>query len=257
MSLVLNTNASGGGWYTLSNEFLDMYPDLKNKIIFSFWNWKWYSTTSITEWNYVAEVNWTRINERWTSIVAPECYTSVNWNDQWPTYFWYHQTYPNTTIQKRFWLPIKMIWWEIIWKEIIWWELKVFWYQSRRMSSWTFSQKVWLLHTDWTITYIWELLYTITTVSSSTASWTAFNVVRDNGGSFQSYPYTMTYSWWNMISWNWVVAQAWDMIICDLTLVISTAATSGDTSFGTWIFFWYNYTTNDNLRNAPLQISID
>lgn len=253
MSLVLNTNLSGGGWYEISNDFLDIYPDIKNKILFSFWNWLAFSSTAITSWNYVAEINWTKINYRWTSIVAPEYYTSVNWNDQWPVYFW-NTVVSTWTFQKRFWLPTKMNWWEIIWKEIIWWFLWVFWY-SYFMDWWTFSQKVWLLHTDWTITYIWELSYTITSV------WywerTYFNTVRENGGSIQSCLYPTSRTWWNRIIWNWVVAQEWDLIICDLTLWITHINASWWTQYTTWIFFWYNFTTVDNFRNIPLQISID
>lgn len=253
MSLVLNTNASGGGWYEISNDFLDIYPDIKNKIIFNFWNWKAHSSVAITDWPYVASVNWTKINFRWTSVVAPQHYTSVNWNDQWPVFFWYTTVTAWTTVQKRVWLPVRLKWWEVIWKEIIWWRFYCFWY-SYRMNTWTFSQKVWLLHTDWTITYIWELNYTITAVQSGDMC--SFSVVREGGATISGTCYQPIYSWDSILTWSWVVAQEWDIIICDLTLVISTV-NSANTQYATWIFFWFNYTTNDNFRNSFLQISID
>lgn len=238
--LVLNTNNQGGGGYTLSNEFLEMYPDFQNSILVippTSVNWTLPETHS---------VNGTKINFRSWTLTAPNFWNNSTDAGRISIWWWSWANYDRTT-NFRVWIPNKLNWWEIIWKKLIWWVAWVF-TSSQWWSSTTMSVRidkldyiVKLLHSDWTLTTIWTVA-----ITGEALSWMYANQER-----YYQYDNVKT------VETSWVVAQEWDLIVVDYDVKIHCQTTS--TSYwGTGnLLLWYKMTSDDLKRIRPLQISID
>lgn len=263
MSLVLNTNASGGGWYTLSNESLWMFPDFQNSAQF-FIDWiigttHWYTTS---DWHYVANINWTKINDRCMNIVAPDYYTWVNTNHLWMCWiimYWQASTIDTYSISRRFAIYDQLNWWEIVWKKIIF----PFVVSEYAGSTWNYSKQgkytytVQLLHSDWTLTDIATKTHTYGMSNISLwSSWTQ-RIILDGTRVSQSLSRMSMQNvvWDTLYTWNWVVASAWDYLCLKIDLTEANAW-SWDTLYN-WINFWFKYTSEDWERYKPVEVSLD
>lgn len=247
MSLVLNTNASGGGWYTITNEFIDNYPDVKNSILMCPVIWTGQTSeiqtnATITSLPAILNVNWTPVNFLVKQICFPEYLTWINWTDFW----WRWTSWPNASwnCTFRYWFDKALNWWETVWKKIIF-PICAISYSQYAPGSWIFSwtQDVKLLHTDWTLTSVWSC-----TIQYNFANWLKEII-----------------SWWNyahlwmpikdrlkVMEFSWVVAQQWDLVVVDCSF-----ATPTTTDRSIWLWFWRIYSTDDSARQWLLQISID
>ena len=264
MSLVLNTNASGGGWYVVSNESLWMFPDFQNAsqlvidraLLFD-------NGATVNDWHYVESVNWTKINFRCSSIVAPDYRLWVNWSNSWTLWLWiiWNRLW---TWTKRRWLQQKLNWWETVWKQIIF-------PAPLYLASWTaggwyhatdvqIDMTVGLLHSDWTISQLWTTSFTPSWWSTTSAwwIWTRYNPETNSWRTMMKLSW-MALNWTQIVSWQWVVAQAWDYIVLTITYAIKTQPWSWwvAVDFSQWVWFWYKYSLDDYERYSPVQVSID
>lgn len=242
MSLVLDTNANGW-WYEFANIMLDhpWYPDfnqilLKPAFPIETTNYKWIEVQSgdnIPSRYNVLSVNWTVINFWASELVAPICF---QWNWWWWWYWNQSKIHcPNgwwTSWTYRVWLKNQLSWWEIIWKLIRW----AVHYSTHTTTNKTrhATIRVWLLHSDWTITYCGS-----TIDAPSLTTWTA---------------------WWYMVYYSqtntWIVAQAGDYVIADVWIT--------STVYGALVWFWMDWWPNPEETYSwmdwspfPIEISIE
>lgn len=271
MSLVINSNAGEPSWQRQSNRMLPMwkYLDfsqilLKPKFVnptVNYWSWNIWPT-DISE--KALTVNWTPINYLCCALSESSYFkwssTGGNYWSSWNLSF-YRTTTRNwatvatQTITYRIWTFSWLEWWEIIWKKIIW-DIFACFYNT--WNTWTgfnlllrVNVKVWLLHTNWTIEYLPEY------------QWTQQRMQNNHNTSRDKYFDTF---WFET---DWLTAQAWDIVICDITNEMSTDWTwTQSWSFYLVNFWWYDWSVNDysttftdqsvwNIWPKPIQISID
>lgn len=231
--LVLNTN-SWNWWFTLTNENILMsYPDPKQILITPLWNID-------VNWKLTIEtVNWTPIHQIAWQFCFPQYYENVATESTYWRSWWYTTASISNNLT-RIATPSWLEWGEIVWKTIVYPD--VLWFA---WVSWL-EYKVWLLHTDWTITYIWDHVCNLTKRSPSYVpagihvSWSNYS------------PYDYWSSWWITQS-TWVVASAWDRIIVEYIW---------SWWWSSWIngfccCFWKPCTQNPQARIRFFQISIE
>jgi len=253
--LVLNTNQSWWGWYKISNEnILWAYPDFENSILltFPFNHWDIFSNV----WNETAlDINWTKINRFCESIVAPQFFTIYKpMNLTSSNQLWYApiinvncwSANNTSTYTVRFWLPWQMKWWEIIWKQIITPELLT---QPYPWSTWykAVNYKIWLLHSDWTISYIWNHSWNVASTSNSISSYSWSELWLNSWTSLYR-----TNKLSSVIKTSWIVAQEWDYLIYEIELSrVSSASTT------IYLYFGAPYPVDKAWIQYPIQVSID
>ena len=252
MSLVLNTNTSWW-WYQLSNQdIVQSYPELNNNIIiWPTWRRRWISATP------VLTVNWTSIDDFCAIVSAPDLY-EVKWPINWQyspiatACNFLSSVGQATTMTRRIWTAYPIQSWLIIWKKIIFPKL-FYWNTSWNLpSSYLTSMylKVWVLHTDWTITYIATQEIDITT-----RNW--WNSYYFNTGTFWSNR-TTSYGFYEMIWSNvlittsWYTTQEWDYVFWE-----RQATKKAGTSTTTMCMWDTPYLEDTWTRRSPFQISID
>ena len=233
MSLVLNTNTSGWWAYQISNaDITTPYPITENNIllfpqlqgILSF-----SSLSSMTAYT----INWTVVNSLIWDFVAPYdiIYDSpvfTNWNRlAWPINSIGGINTNNIWKIFRFWTPTPLSAWMVIWKTIIMPALYVGRYTaSGTPSGGEIIMKVWLLHSDWTITYI-------ATDTKDFANKISFGNVNAWSNERVS---SKTMSCWviwtpTAITTNWYTTQEWDYVIAEYII-------NSWTSWTWTILFW-------------------
>lgn len=279
--LVINSNSNWENVY--SNQMLEYkYPDFQSLLIWlsnrpSLWLWDWNlheDTVEQTAFTY----KW--INFAWSSIPLedPKYRLESSWSARGfvftktqngvPTNWW-SWTDSNQTRILRYLLQWEIEEWKIIWKHIFW---KFNFYSHKSWNPWwwsssaaitfsfTYSLKiaVKILHSDWTITQIWE--QTIDLWSSSwTWAWSGANWTTPNS--------QFVYD----IETNWIVAQTGDKVFVEFTFNWSwhMRSTNQYQYWYSWecqINFWQDnsLTTIDevggwttNFQPCPCQISIE
>jgi len=252
MSLVLNTNTSWWWAYQLSNSDIWVsYPQFENNCIL-------FAQVSLENWNEIQtaySVNWTAVNFITWVLEAPWCFQIADYtwaadHIPWWYYIWNINTLPSNTI--RIWTREAVSAWLTIWKTVVFPQLLQRSANSsvNRLSSITY--KVWLLHSDWTISYIATKTITSGTMQyinmfPSTWDWSVWK-------SFSSY-YYKNFWYTNEVSrTNWIVSQEWDYIIAEIVLPSDEYAT-----FNWYLFFWtvVPYWNILTTTNRVFQISID
>lgn len=222
-----------------------MYPDFKNSALISPLPFQVNSSATPETLPAVKIINWTRINERAWTLVAPN-YRTTTWEDiniQFKCTGYNNNTW---SWSYRVWIPYQLSWWEVVWKEICWW--------LTSMTIWTFNvsnqQKqlkltciVKLLHSDWTLTEVWRLVWDTWRIS-------------DNSSSRSK---TFTNQDWKFIwvSSSWITAQEWDYIVVDYELYLYANLNFSTNTYTQNFYLWKNASLSDSNRILPLQISID
>lgn len=251
MSLVLNTNKSWWWGYQLSNgEIWVSYPQFENNCIL-------FAQVSLDNWSTIPTaytVNWTAVNFMTWVLEAPSCFqiADYTWNASnipWWYYIWNVWNLPSNII--RIWTKEPISAWMTIWKTVVFPQLL----QRSASTSTTrltdITYKVWLLHSDWTISYIATTTITTWTTKSiymlpTTWDWTTW---RD----FTSYYYQKFWETNQVSMTSWIVSQAWDYIIAEIVFP------SNYTQFYWYLFLWtvVPYWNLLTTTNRVFQISID
>ena len=244
--LVIDSNQAW--WFDRKSNFMIWwYPDFSKLLV------KPQETVSPTSWTYFQlywiDIHWIASNlsentyYKWTSTASTYWqFTVFGSSCQWNKTYASYDTITTTQI-KRVLIPWMLQGWEIIWKEILYdWSIT----QSSNYSAmnWKAMMKavVQLLHSDWTLTDVWEIYFLNQTSFSSITS--------------------KTYICKNYIQTNWVVAQAWDYVVVSLQdniQVYNNSSSPTQANVYYQVNFWYDWTPSwtMNQKTSPIQISID
>lgn len=251
--LTLNTNAWWNWGYALSNkEVSTIYPQIEDNILLFPELYQYNSnrpTAFSVNWTVVNAISWVFNTPYNLELVEPiRGYNGSSWFFYYPPVsfirFW------NNTF--RISSPEPLSSWMTIWKTII--IPRLYWTFTN--SSWTeydLQVKVWLLHTDWTITYMAEKQQAVSqTIVSSWTSMAWLNIRSE----WQYYYYNRNYwnSWrvfWETtkINTNWYITQEWDYIIVEYNTLWSTS--------NEYVSFWTQTPTRESEMIYPIQVSID
>jgi len=259
--LTLNTNAWWNWSFVMANQNLwdssmFWYPNFDMLLLHPAGEEIHQTTTAITGWPVVHSVNWTPINNWWSNLVRPYCKIwALYYAQQSTSYtsqnrFWIYwaiftvSTYNSSpTVSRRFWIPLILSWWELIWRYCIW-SFNFFQYSPN-----TYVKiHIWLLHTDWTIDYIWE-----EQTISDIIIWGVW--VYQNWYS----SYCKKFSFSNTP----VQAQEWDIVIADITVyLVNTSSSYININFwNEWWSMWCNSSGSNNYWYSwpacPIQISLE
>lgn len=162
-----------------------------------------------------------------------------------PMSYFYKYGSSSSIVLFRVWIETPLQTWLTIWKQIIFpFFYSYEWYNGTRFM--TFTIKVWLLHTDWTIDYIATKDYS-TKYSYFSYS---YNISSTRQAS-ENYP-DWKKNWWSneVITWSWITTVEWDRIIVEYIL-----ATNG--ANGWYLILWTQTPINEREKIRPIQISID
>lgn len=263
--LVLNTNESWNWTYVMANKNLwDIskfwYPNFNMLLLHPTWEMN-AKVGGINDWYAEYSVNWTVINHFWSNLFRP--YMKL-----WAWYFWSTNNVENTWIYwwiywfevdwntaksktKRFAVPIKLSAWRKIWWYVIWsyfW-VRINWQTSSAQIDNNMSVvfKIWLLHEDWTITYLNE---SITDNPSDVSWWIIFDAL-----SCQHF---------FSKEQNPITSQEGDFVICDIEI---NNIKSWNSSYFCSVHFWNEWWALPNAivynnhnyvwPACPIQISIE
>ena len=257
MSLVLNTNRSWNWWYTIANEsIIPPYPNPNDNILLSF-DWQ-INLSALTEPSSSAfSVNWTKVHQIARPLLLPTD-REIKWNQ------WYYQPPTLNIISSclngsdktsfiRIWLEKPFEAWMTIWKTIIFPNATFITSSSWEQFVWlgylkSATYKVWILHSDGTITYI-----ATRTISNTDTQW----------------EYISNY-WgpdWNSSAWrpwrdvwteeiqttNWYTTIDWDYLIVEISFVNHWTSSRPDN----WLAFWSYAPTKALQRLKIFQVSIE
>ena len=250
MSLVINANTQWWWAYQLSNsEIWVSYPQFENNCIL-------FAPVSLENWANLPtafSVNWTAVNFMTWVLEAPWCFQIADfaWSiDYLPWWYYIHNfsSIPSSII--RIWTREPIEAWLTIWKTVVFPHLF-----QRYVSSSTdwlseLTYKVWLLHSDWTISYIAN-----TTVSRNPSRITT--TFFPNSADRRQKQYSSYYWFWfwetnEVVRTNWLVSQAWDYIIAEI-IVPETHSFSGRLLLWTIVPYWNILKTT----NKVFQISVE
>lgn len=241
MSLVINANTSWWWWYQVSNTDITIqYPDVNNNILLFIDCW--YNAVWTASQPTAYSVNWTIVNYiTWTLVVPndiemhgvvassaivfpPESSILLTASTAW-------------TI--RVWTATPLTSWMIIWKTIIVPQTRFS--ISWNITPWSLTVKVWILHSDWTITYMAQ--------ETQSAIWTSWNV---NPMSVWQQANYSCYVYWEtkVVKTNWYTTQEWDYIIYEYNIW-------NDFTGSRRLIFWNHFPTYQGQLINPVQISID
>ena len=237
MSLVINANDDS--WWLLSRwnkQLITEYPDFKWSVLISPKN----DRTQQKHQNYEFSVWWTSVQ-----LARDFVEDLLKWNvfssmsDVWAdirTYVPLQTTSIATQFISTTWT---FIWWEVVWKKIL---FPLFLFYNDQSSSYSSSVvhyiqiKVWLLHSDWSISYITTLV-----------DWQfTSNFYRENWKSFEQ---TFEYNW------QWMVAQAGDRPIVSVYWYKISWWMWNDRYW--WIYRWKQWSTDNKLEMHAVQISVE
>lgn len=142
----------------------------------------------------------------------------------------------------RVWIETPLQEWLTIWKQIIFPSLYVYsWYNGTYYS--TLQVKVWLLHTDWTITYVATNDYSSKVYFSYSYNVSSTRQPTEN--------YTEGYKYlWAVITWSWITTVEWDRIIVEYIVANNSSTTAS-------LILWTQTPITDQEKIYPIQISID
>lgn len=237
--LVLNTNQGGEG-DLLSNESMRIsWPDRKNSICL-------FPITDTPYDKVVWTINWTNINARaWflnvNSLYKLQLKMNSNGAILYPPKVWFSCNIQATwTYIWRLSHPTPLEAWMTIWKTIV---LPNF--QQIYFGSWLDTQiKVWILHSDWTITYLVDETNAQQYTDSSTemmnywgrwTSWTNYKTTHISNKLYET---------------NWYTTQEWDRIVFEVNTIKRW-------DYAQDYAFWTLRANSENSVITPLQISID
>lgn len=245
MSLVIEANERQTNSVVMSNSILRSSPDFDNLIIMpdvwvsSGWYYDIWTVPTIFS------VNWTAVNFSSFSVSQWRSEMPIWWLTHWWKWsFVWHNYVGATTFSQNFNCVIStpLQWWEIIWKKIIY--RLIYWNLASSSQSYAnMTMRIFLLHTDWTKTYIWNSVQL-----GATSTYTDLKVLL----------------WEQQENTNGVIASAGDYVWCDFTYFSSHSWTSARTC-GIW--FWSSgwsaigasasWSTNFYWYPCPIEISIE
>lgn len=294
--LVLNTNEQWSSWNVLSNSMIRAYPDFKSLLFYpnisTYKNFTYdninatwddvFFTNASTIWAF--SINWTKVDVE--SQILLEDMLLIwwqNWQTIWSNlyvYWYWNYNIPSSvpnwkwTRVFRFWFSEILEWWEIIWKKITtnFWFCFGFGQWSYIYNKWTFIfwivYRVWLLHSDWSITY-WD--------------WIENDEYKTN--EYIANDSTARYFWNSIVNktneTNWLTAVAGDRVIFEIGSRITYTNNTWVwyISRDTYLYFWKRWTPNNvyvqngnywtttdlrwtwylwwDMRWRPIQISIE
>lgn len=300
--LVLNTNEQWNSWQVLSNSMIRAYPDFKSLLLYP--NTDWYINNlqfnpselrrdDIIDYAYgmtAFEVNWTKVNI--SNQTLNENLLLVWWLTWWniwnlnriyasSSYLYFYTALTAWKVSKiiRLWISETLEWWEIIWKKIT----TSFW-RRFEFSSWQtlYSQsnlsmkiwvvyRIWLLHSDWSITY-WDwieppeyLSPEMRTVWNDTTTrqvWASNKLVEITTNWLTAVVWDrIIFEFWPRVYWSWLSSNIWWIQISfefffwrrwsptDVEIDYNSSRTSTELSWNTYL--WWN------MRWRPIQISIE
>lgn len=300
--LVLNTNEQWNSWQVLSNTMIRAYPDFKSLLLYP--NIDWYinelkfnsstlTTDNVIDYAYgmtAFEVNWTKVNI--SNQTLNENLLLVWWLTWWniwnlnrifasSSYLYFYTALTAWKVSKiiRLWISETLEWWEIIWKKIT----TSFW-RKFEFNSWQalYSQpnlsmkiwlvyRLWLLHSDWSITY-WDwieppeyLSPEMRTVWNDTTTrqvWASNKLVEITTNWLTAVVWDrIIFEFWPRVYWSWLSSNIWWIQFhfefffwrrwspTDVEIDYNSSRTSTELSWNTYL--WWN------MRWRPIQISIE
>ena len=243
--LTLNTNAWWNWGYSLSNkEVSTAYPQIEeNILLLPKIDWQFGMNSLPTAF----EVNWTPVHFVNDTFIAPNNLSCGYWNTiyNWSTYLFppcnlITLQYTNPAIL-RFWLFEPLQAWMTIWKTIVLPPLYQWWTSSYIHSS--MKLKVWVLHTDWTITYLAEQ----TLSKQSVYVWNLPN----SSTRWSSVVYLYQFWTFQVVNTNWYTTVEWDRVIAEIETLETTQ------NVIQFIVLWSEFPIYASTKKQPIQISID
>lgn len=225
-----------------------MYPQIDNNILL-FPELTQYDTSRPTAFS----VNWTVVNAISWVFNAPYnleqtkpilVYNGSNIQEYYPP-VWYIRFWNNTF---RISSPEPLSSWMTIWKTIIIPRM----YGCYKYNSWSkynLEIKVWILHSDWTITYIAD------DTKSYTQSYVGLDWINVNPKRLQlnynAAYWNYLFTFWKTvkINTNWYITQEWDYIIVEYNTLWESAYE--------FLSFWTQTPTRESEMIYPIQVSID
>lgn len=236
---VINSNQNkwerqASGLYDYGNK----YPDFDQLLLFMqwpFWSW-WQQLKDITpeEWTFpkAITIGSKSINYIFANNTEKNIFGSPTWTDLWANStlilakFWY-ETHTRTT---RFWTAWQLKAWHIIGENVIRRPYFVFSGQSYTVNS--FTMTVWLLHTDWTISYCTPI----------NISWYVWKSIRE------------------MIvgTDTWIVSQDGDRVIVDFSINAYMEYNEANITTTSWLLWSATIIAPSVQQGAPspIQVSI-
>lgn len=305
--LVLNTNEQWSSWQVLSNSMIRTYPDFKSLLFFPYNRISFgYPSLSINNWetNYYYDTTKSAFNVNWTVVnIANQVLDEaimLNWTTAWTDLWsiinpaissWRMNFYKNKISDDSFdwrWIFWFRLWFSeafqeswTVWKKVV----SNLWFciSNNNNSYWTGSStlnfsivlRLWLLHSDWTITY-WERLRNDALKSPN---WTrSDNTLRYWGSATRHVEFTS--NWLEYVSWDRLIIDAWveahvqraswaswstyNVYIASLSAHLyfwkrwSVDNNTYDISdWTTTDIEWSSYLWTSNFRWRPIQISIE
>ena len=227
MSLVLNTNENFTVKFS-NSQLWELYPQFDQILLKpSFANTKVITAAeTFPSSNSAKNVNGTIVNYYSGILISPNCFTQNYW------WFWHFQINTASVLWKyRFAVEQPLLWWEIVWRNIFCKFL--YWRTNNNTASLDVWIRVWLLHTDGSISYVWDEM-----LQGFSLPWTANLVLerqyhQENAG---------------------LVWQSWDLIIAEISLKAWATITHVDFWRDWWILPWSDSNSNPPY---PIQISIE
>lgn len=271
MSLVINSNS---WWsYEVSNwqSSTSSYPDFSQLLLKPRW---WtsmmfdyaidkFAENIATNLPTALNINWTIVNYLCDDLIFPNC---EFWISSW---WWYWSLWAFrvgsdwTEATMRIWLNIPLEAWKIIWKKIrreACASVKTGDYLTSSASiTFSLTAVVKLLHTDWTLTTVWDISPR-PTYTGITALWIPYFIEEQSNWTF----WNQCYKKFVETNTAWVVALEWDIVVCDI------AMKSNQSSYYALIF-WNNWSWDDVIfyrsispafiqwwiRPRPIEVSIE
>lgn len=244
MSLVIEANERQTNSVVMSNSLLWTSPDFSNLLIMPD-VWKSWTFLDLASIPVAFSVNWTNVNFVSFSVAQWRSEMPIWWKDYfWKSSFVWHTKSATWSYSQTFNCVIdtKLIWWEIIWKKIIY---RLIYGNSQSNASWyaNVDMRAFLLHTDWTKTYIWN----------SVNLWATSNFAD-----------TTVLVWTKLEETSWVIAQAWDYVGVEYTYHSTQSTTSARayqvgrwSSGGAWVYVLSGSGAWSYWYPCPIEISIE
>lgn len=273
--LVLNTNEQLQG-DVLSNRFLWDYPDFRSIL---FYPVKWadyedYWTFSIYNWEKKVDfinnaeafsVNWTKVNIA-NQVIDEKML--LTWTQNWANFWdilkiilrWHYCTFNRLSsdtsfdwrwiIATRFWFSQQLQGSWIVWKRIttnLWFSF----YNAMNTSSYSLSWwtlkfwllfRLWLLHSDWSITY-WERLTNDSLISPNRPA-TTDNTVRYRWSATRLVE--LSSDWLNYVEWDRLIIEVWAWKNYHREWTPASASIGDPNNYYCHIYFWRKWSIDDN-----------
>jgi hypothetical protein len=235
--LTLNTNAWWNWGYSLSNkEVSTIYPQVEDNILI-YPELEYYSSSRPTAFS----VNWTVVNAICWIYIMPT-YSEIKTSPATDSSTRYYPPVWSVSSVDTFrvWLQTPLTPWITIWKTIV---IPNFYYAvgTSTHSSSELLIKVWVLHSDWSITYLTQNSLA-NTFDNNSNRWVNYNI---------QVWYTPSYIWyyWKtplVVKTIWIIIQEWDYVIVEYSWMSTNN-----------LILWCKNPTREIECIRPIQISID